>query len=305
MRQRLLRAFSLWYRKISEQRCCEGLQRRIAAQEQQLQETETVKRQQRARDEALEKAFSVEREKAFVAVSRQHALKRELDALKAQVVEYTATTEDGARREKELVAALRSEKEKAFVAAARYNALVSKTEKEQVLWMEKLHMSEEILAKHATGESGDRSAAVTYSDSSVMTSLEQLPKPTVPTPRKHTEAATSGASRFAVSRSKTGMEIETTSQMASAGSALFVEEVASQRTFGEDEETNAAAFRQILHSSGNRWWLQEDLDESQLMLAMEERVQQKLPQRKKTQTVKKSALPYDFKLINISVYASV
>ena len=162
LRLRLFRAFSCWHRKVSEQRCADGLQRRIAVQEQQLQETETVKRQQRARDEALEKAFSIEREKSFVAVSRQHALEREIDSLKAQVAEYTATAEDGLRREKELMAALRGEKEKAFVSTARYNALVSKTEKEQALWTEKLRMTEEILAKHAVGESGYRSAVVTY-----------------------------------------------------------------------------------------------------------------------------------------------
>ena len=104
----------------------------------------------------------MEREKAFVATSRQHTLEREAEALKVQATESAAAAEDGLKREKELLAALRSEKEKAFVAAARYNALVSKTEKDQALWEERLLMAEEILAKHAAGEGGGRGAAVTY-----------------------------------------------------------------------------------------------------------------------------------------------
>lgn len=143
----------------------------------------------------------------------------------------------------------------------------------------------------------------TYSDSSVMTSLEQLPKPN----RPHTETTTvlhtnEGASFYSVPRSKTTSE--TVGPLPRLGSAFIAEEVAVAvpQSFAGDEETHTAAFRQILHSLDNHWWLQEDLDESQLMLAMEERVQQKLPQRQKTQTVKKSALSYCRKLTNIFLY---
>ena len=125
-----------------------------------------------------------------------------------------------------------------------------------------------------------------YSDSSMMTSLEQLPKLALSMSIQRPFGAE--ASSSSVSTSKPGME--KVHHMTPTSAPLFFAEVATPSSFEGYEETHAdtAAVRQFLRSSHNHWWLQEDLDESQLMLAMEERVKQKLPQRKKTQTVKKN-----------------
>lgn len=127
------------------------LQQRAAALQQQLQEMES--KVQRLRE--LERSLASEREKSFIALSRQHALEREVEALRGQLTESQSGAEDSRSREKELLASLRAEKEKAFVAAARYNALMSKTEKDRAVWEERIRMAEELLAKHAAEPSND------------------------------------------------------------------------------------------------------------------------------------------------------
>ena len=112
-------------------------------------------------EEVLQRQLDEERQKQIHLQTKCSNMSLEMEILQDKIATYQQSRTQNQQMEMELASRLKEEQDKNVILNAKYNSLVSKTERERIEWMDKLHRLELM-----------SNSAPTKRETSIMTSMD-------------------------------------------------------------------------------------------------------------------------------------